>query len=375
MDSNLLIDDGHRAKLIDKIPWLADVSQNSNYSNVELLSTMKYDPSLIRMTRKGEYEWAFPITKLSTFKYLDENEFQTQVYSWLEDTQQVTTTTYHDDIKKAIEELVTSGKTFEINDDDNSLYYLYYFRFLLLGEQFVRLKLAASIFRRNFHLTLREFINNLVNAIYLDIYSNEQIPNDPIDKLKRLLDDNRTYKMRVLLKGDNSLEFQAHHLGVSDNGPTAEKLLFGEILTFNTAAGSDDLWDVIVDSEPTPCSILTSLKTTSRDHYASARRRMEHARTWLDISGKTEVLIWNDKEEIMEGSITNIAILNKDGELVTPPLSSGCLCGTMRYYLMRKKLIKADTIEKNSLYENQLILIFNDVMGVIKGRIRFMPKV
>ena len=69
-------------------------------------------------------------------------------------------------------------------------------------------------------------------------------------------------------------------------------------------------------------------------------------------------------------SDTNVAIRRKkDGKWITPQLSSGCLCGVMRHFLLRKDFIEEETILLRSLEIDTEILLFNGIMGVVRGKI------
>ena len=76
----------------------------------------------------------------------------------------------------------------------------------------------------------------------------------------------------------------------------------------------------------------------------------------------------------MEGSITNVAVIQKDPngskKYVTPRLATGCLCGTMRHYLLRLGLIEEGDIDIGSLTVGNEVLLFNGVMGCIKGTVK-----
>lgn len=139
-------------------------------------------------------------------------------------------------------------------------------------------------------------------------------------------------------------------------------------------------WDVVVSSEPLNASAFTSFKTTSRDHYARARVRMQTAINNLRGSEPTssvsqcEILFSNKSGLLMEGSITNVAVIQKDPngskKYVTPRLATGCLCGTMRHYLLRLGLIEEGDIDIGSLTVGNEVLLFNGVMGCIKGTVK-----
>ena len=68
-------------------------------------------------------------------------------------------------------------------------------------------------------------------------------------------------------------------------------------------------------------------KTTNRAFYDEPRQRAHAAH------GVDEVLFRNERGELTEGSITNLFV-ERDGMLLTPPLSSGLLPGTLRAELI-----------------------------------------
>ena len=127
-----------------------------------------------------------------------------------------------------------------------------------------------------------------------------------------------------------------------------------------------EVWDVYFDKEMTLISPFTSFKTTNRKVYIDARERsLPGIRP-----GKEEVILINTLEHLMEGSITNIAVKRKrDGKWITPQLSSGCLCGVMRHFLLRKNYLEEETIAFQDVAPNSEVLLFNGVIGVVKGKI------
>lgn len=61
---------------------------------------------------------------------------------------------------------------------------------------------------------------------------------------------------------------------------------------------------------------------------------------------------------------------NGSKKYVTPRLATGCLCGTMRHYLLRLGLIEEGDIDIGSLTVGNEVLLFNGVMGCIKGTVK-----
>jgi branched-chain amino acid aminotransferase len=81
--------------------------------------------------------------------------------------------------------------------------------------------------------------------------------------------------------------------------------------------------------------VLTGLKTTSYAENACAL-------AWAIAHGASEALFANTKGMLCEGSGTNI-FLGIDGELITPPVTSGCLPGITRSLLLEH----LDVIERD----------------------------
>ncbi len=85
------------------------------------------------------------------------------------------------------------------------------------------------------------------------------------------------------------------------------------------------MWDVRRDRQCTLASPFTSFKTTNRAVYTAARSRGDPA-----SPGCEEVLLMNQQEQLMEGSITNVAI--RSGDEYHPVLS-------LRLVVMRNHLV------------------------------------
>lgn len=159
-----------------------------------------------------------------------------------------------------------------------------------------------------------------------------------------------SYKFRLLVKLSGDVVVEIH------DTPAVDNLLAGLDQCSPT-------YSVYLDKEPTLMSPFTSFKTTNRPHYTASRQRCLPG-----ASPCEEVLIYNGQGQVMEGSITNIAVRRKsDGKWITPPLSSGCLCGVTRHFLLRKNFIEEETILVQDLRNGEEILLFNGIMGVVKA--------
>ena len=92
-------------------------------------------------------------------------------------------------------------------------------------------------------------------------------------------------------------------------------------------------------------------KTTHRRHYEQARQELPNA---------MDVILWNEREEITETTIANI-VVELDGELITPPQSSGLLAGTYRRKLLSAQIIREKTITLAELKRAPRLWIINSL--------------
>ncbi|KAK6464450.1 putative 4-amino-4-deoxychorismate lyase [Scheffersomyces coipomensis] len=228
--------------------------------------------------------------------------------------------------------------------------------FFLLQDHIDRLKYTIEFFQhiyddlpdKEFEITGEFLCQQLITAI--------QLSEKPVFL---------ALKIRLLMKLTGEVRIEVH------DTPYRGNLLDGigvQILEGNLDLPSLEdnvVWDVYIDKTFTLISAFTSFKTTTRQVYTEARQR-----TLPGLRSTEEVLMYNPQSNLTEGSITNIAIKDlKTGHWVTPLLSSGCLCGVMRSFLLRKGFIRERLIKLNEITIGQEILLFNGIMGVVKGKI------
>lgn len=139
--------------------------------------------------------------------------------------------------------------------------------------------------------------------------------------------------------------------------------LFPESLPLHVASSE---WEFILDTQPTEPSSFTAFKTTQRDVYDSAR-----ARVGLEsYAEKKEVLMWNSKREIMEGSLTSIFVWRGEEEgWYAPVVSSGGQQGTSRRWVLETGLAHEGVIKTDELVEGAWVAAGNGVRGFWGGRI------
>ena len=122
------------------------------------------------------------------------------------------------------------------------------------------------------------------------------------------------------------------------------------VLTLTPEAGAGPAGDpeapagvdvVVVPWVRNEWSPLAGVKSTS---YAENVLAVEYARS----HGGTEAVFANTRGELCEGSATNVFV-ERDGTLLTPPLSSGCLAGVTRDLVLEWGRAAGVTIEEVTL--------------------------
>ena len=92
-------------------------------------------------------------------------------------------------------------------------------------------------------------------------------------------------------------------------------------------------------------------KTTYRSVYEAAQR---------DCPDCDDVLLWNEREELTESCIANI-VLEIDGRLFTPPITSGLLAGVYRAWLLDQGTIEERVLHVSDLKTCDKIFLVNSV--------------
>ncbi|ARN83506.1 aminotransferase class IV family protein [Methylocystis bryophila] len=98
-------------------------------------------------------------------------------------------------------------------------------------------------------------------------------------------------------------------------------------------------------------------KTTRREIYEEE----------LSRSGADEVLFLNERDEVCEGARTNV-FLERGELLLTPPLASGLLPGTLRARLLAEGKAREDYLALED-FEDKSFFMGNSVRGLVRARL------
>lgn len=158
--------------------------------------------------------------------------------------------------------------------------------------------------------------------------------SDDILKVTNALLPDKPYKVRLLLSREGKTEITTE---IIDNFPDSFRIA---ISGKRTESNNEFL----------------SHKTTNRDFYNNELARVRE-------KGFFDIIFLNERDEITEGAITNIYI-KKEGNLITPPESSGLLPGTIRTHLIKKKGVAEEIIFMDDLLNSDEIFISNAIIGL-----------
>lgn len=117
-------------------------------------------------------------------------------------------------------------------------------------------------------------------------------------------------------------------------------------------------WTVaIADQRLSSEDIWLQHKTTQRALYDTARANLP--------DGIDELIFLNEKDELCEGTITNLFVTLKDGQMVTPPTHCGVLPGILRQTLIESGQARERVIMRDMLETAQTIHVGNALRGLI----------
>jgi para-aminobenzoate synthetase/4-amino-4-deoxychorismate lyase len=109
-----------------------------------------------------------------------------------------------------------------------------------------------------------------------------------------------------------------------------------------------------------PANLFLYHKTTYRGFYDDERVRLAAA------TGCDEVIFLNTRGELTEGSFTNLFVEMR-GAMLTPPLTSGLLAGTLRQQLLAEGRAREAVLTLRDLRGADAVWLGNSVRGLLRA--------
>lgn len=139
----------------------------------------------------------------------------------------------------------------------------------------------------------------------------------------------------------------------------------GGVLRLTVDAGGSVGLELRALPAPGSCRVALALTPVdSRDPFLfhKTTRRAVYERARAEVPGVDDVLLVNERGEVTEATIANL-VVELDGELVTPPLESGLLPGTLRAALLRAGRIRERAVQAWELSRCSRVWLVNSVRG------------
>lgn len=360
-DINQYIDHDKKNKIVNNI------QQNSLFAkkDFELLSTIRYDPNLSRGNSK--------FNSLLNVQDSDVNKID-DMFLFDENVNLLDIIEGNLNLQKAKQE---GDQYLDLSAaNEQELMEVFYYRFFFLGEHLKRLQFTMSYFEMDkYEVDLRTIMDTLLRAIPLRDQDDQDIIFEEADDddmtlteiMTKLYAKATAYKLRLLVDKKGNIRCEAYPLKTKspNNSNYVMENLFQGFLD-NTPTHKVYIYDTRISP-----SCYTSFKTTYREHYNKAREQM--AKLHDGQAGPSEILLFNTAGELMEGSISNCYAkfyFEDKWFYATPSLSTGCLCGVVRNFLVTKGIVtEMKRIDVTQLVDGDEILLSNGVMGVFKGQI------
>ncbi len=133
-------------------------------------------------------------------------------------------------------------------------------------------------------------------------------------------------------------------------------------VTTGVLAENPPVWRVaLAETRLIASDIWLQHKTTQRAIYDAARAGLPN--------GVDELFFLNERDELCEGTITNLFLHMHDGRRLTPSLTSGVLPGILREELLDNKQVTEATLTLTDLKNASKIYMGNSLRGLIRAEL------
>lgn len=124
--------------------------------------------------------------------------------------------------------------------------------------------------------------------------------------------------------------------------------------------------------KPSACLAAEPVDSTDPFLYHKTTYREVYERALAARPGIDDVLLFNERGELTESTRANL-VLELDGELLTPPVSSGLLPGTFRAHLLDQGTVREQALTVADLEKCTRVFLANSVRGMREVAFRPAP--
>lgn len=177
------------------------------------------------------------------------------------------------------------------------------------------------------------------SALYCEYPFNRLIIIELLDRLKKRLNPDFLYKIRILLNRNGVFKV------------THEKIKHLDA-PFRITVSTNRI---------NSCNWYQYFKTTNREFYNREWKKAQQ-------KGYYDTIFLNEKNQVAEGAVTNV-YAEKNGIIYTPPIECGILDGTIRQVMLKKKNVKEKILRISDLKKADAVYISNSVIGFRKAKL------
>ncbi|KAK1579631.1 aminotransferase class IV-domain-containing protein [Colletotrichum navitas] len=178
-------------------------------------------------------------------------------------------------------------------------------------------------------------------------------------------DPSRRFIVRLALKRDGILSI------MSGPRPNSSDPLYPTTLSNIISPLHTSAIPIYLDSEPTTPSLFTKHKTTHRQPYSAAWKRVGMDETTSPAG--CDVLLQNENGHIM-GAAFRTVYFWRDGRLVTPSSATGCKMGVSRRWAVENAGVRETLIPAIDISDGEVVWLSSAVGGFIQGKVTLERK-
>lgn len=173
------------------------------------------------------------------------------------------------------------------------------------------------------------------------------------------VDESQVRSALAAVPADTNGQSQRLRLLLAKNGQVRVQ---HAVLTPLSSLPAVSIWPATLPAEEP----LLRHKTTHRPWYAVPTQWLSTHPDWFDV------LLFNERDELCEGSRSNVYVY-RDGVWLTPPMTSGLLPGVMRQTLLTQRQVREAILTRADLEAATECRLSNALRGWFEVRLAPLP--